>query len=103
MGAQPLPGNEERREMSEMKARIEQTLTRAFEPRHLDVSDDSALHAGHAGNPDGAGGTHFTVTIVADAFETLTRIQRHRAVNKALSEEIADGVHALAINASAPE
>lgn len=88
--------------MSGMKARIEDRLRRVFSPQHLKVTDDSASHAGHAGNPHGAGETHFTVEIVADAFAGKTRIERHRAVNQALAEELAGGLHALAIRAKAP-
>lgn len=88
--------------MSGMKARIEDKLTRAFAPRTLAVSDDSASHAGHSGNPTGAGETHFTVQIVAEAFAGKTRIERHRAVNQALADELAAGLHALVIRAKAP-
>lgn len=88
--------------MTGMKARIEDRLNRAFGPQHLKVSDDSASHAGHAGNPDGRGETHFTVEIVADAFAGRSRIERHRAINQALAEELSGGLHALVIKAKAP-
>jgi len=58
-------------------------------------------HEGHAGARPG-GETHFRVTIVAEAFRGRSRLDRHRMVNTALAEELADGVHALAIHASAP-
>lgn len=88
--------------MTGMKSRIEDRLNAVFSPQHLAVSDDSASHAGHAGNPHGRGETHFTVDIVANAFAGKTRVERHRAINQALAEEIAGGIHALALKARAP-
>lgn len=88
--------------MTGLKARIEEKLNAAFSPQHLAVSDDSASHAGHAGNPHGRGETHFTVDIVTDAFAGKSRVERHRAINQALAGEIAGGIHALAIRAKAP-
>ena len=76
-------------------------LTKAFAPQSLVVDDESQQHAGHAGHPPG-GETHFRVTIVAEAFRGKNRIERHRMINAALSSELAGGVHALAIHASAP-
>jgi BolA family transcriptional regulator, general stress-responsive regulator len=87
--------------MSGMKTQIEDKLTAAFAPVALTVTDDSALHAGHAGAPEG-GESHFTVQIVSAAFSGQSRIARHRAVNQALAEELAGPVHALAVKAKAP-
>ena len=84
-----------------VKDLITNKLTKAFAPQSLDVIDESHQHVGHAGHRPG-GGTHFRVTIVADAFRGKTRIERHRMINAALAAEIAGGVHALAIDASAP-
>ncbi|MCB1493271.1 MAG: BolA family transcriptional regulator [Rhodobiaceae bacterium] len=81
-----------------MKSRIESKLRTAFSPEFLDVIDESHLHAGHAGARPG-GETHYRVRIKADAFSAATRLQRHRMVNEALAEELAAGVHALAIDA----
>ena len=80
---------------------ITQKLTEAFTPESLRVEDESHLHEGHAGHRPG-GQTHFRVYIVSDAFRGKTRIERHRLINAALAAEIASGVHALAIHASAP-
>jgi len=102
MGAGALPGNERNSEMSGMRDRIVEKLQAAFAPEHLEVIDDSASHAGHAGNPSGAGETHFIVDITAEAFAGRSRIERHRAVNQALAAELADSVHALAITARGP-
>jgi BolA protein len=65
------------------------------------VEDESHQHAGHAGHREG-GQTHYRVYIVAEAFKGKTRIERHRMINTTLSDELAAGVHALAIHAAAP-
>jgi BolA protein len=80
---------------------ITQKLTEAFAPARLDVIDESHLHVGHAGHRPG-GETHFRVHIVSEAFRGKSRIDRHRMINSALAAELAGGVHALAIHASAP-
>ncbi len=80
---------------------IADKLNAAFAPQRLDVIDESHHHAGHAGHRPG-GETHFRVTIVAEAFRGKSRIERHRMINAALAGELAAGVHALAIHASAP-
>jgi BolA protein len=85
-----------------VKSRIEEKLQVAFRPAELRVVDESHLHAGHAGaRPEGE--THFRVTLVSPAFAGKSRVERHRMVNSALSEELAGPVHALAVHASAPE
>jgi BolA protein len=77
-------------------------LTQAFAPVHLEVIDQSHLHAGHAGaRADGQ--THFSIHIVSQAFHGKSRIERHRMVNDTLASELAGGVHALAIRATAPD
>ena len=76
-------------------------LTEAFAPQSLEVVDESHQHEGHAGHRPG-GQTHFRVYIVSDAFKGKSRIERHRMVNALLAGELADGVHALAIHATAP-
>jgi BolA protein len=65
------------------------------------VVDESHQHEGHAGHRPG-GQTHFKVYIVSEAFKGKTRIDRHRMINRILSDDLAAGVHALAIHASAP-
>ncbi|HSQ80324.1 MAG TPA: BolA family protein [Casimicrobiaceae bacterium] len=69
-------------------------------PIELDIRDDSAQHAGHAGAASGAG--HFSVTIVSERFRGLSRIARHRAVLERVGDLIPHPVHALAIRAFAP-
>jgi len=80
---------------------ITQKLTAALAPVSVKVQDESHLHAGHAGARPG-GQTHFRVYIVSEAFKGKTRIERHRTINAILADELAAGVHALAIHASAP-
>ena len=84
-----------------MKDTIAAKLASAFQPQQLDVVDESHQHVGHAGHRPG-GETHFTVYIVAEAFRGKGRLERHRMINQTLSGELAGGVHALAIHASAP-
>ena len=73
-----------------------------FAPQRLDIVDESARHAGHAGaRPEGE--THFAVTIVADAFRGLGRVARQRLVYETLAEELATRVHALSLTARTPE
>ena len=80
---------------------ITEKLTAAFKPQSLRVEDESHKHEGHAGHRPG-GQTHFRVYIVAEAFRGKSRIDRHRMINSALTQELDSGVHALAIHASAP-
>ncbi|MCC0003323.1 MAG: BolA family transcriptional regulator [Methylobacteriaceae bacterium] len=89
-----------------VKDRIRAKLEAALAPVSLDVIDDSDRHAGHLVHEGGAGHqgeTHFTVKIVSPAFAGKSRVEIHRAINELLAAEIAGGVHALAIRASAPE
>lgn len=84
-----------------VKDNITKKLSEAFAPIKLDVTDESHLHAGHAGHRPG-GETHFRVYIVSPSFEGKSRIERHRMINATLAAELADRVHALAIKAHAP-
>ena len=87
--------------MSGMAEVMRGKLEAAFAPERLEVVDDSAKHAGHAGARPG-GESHFTVTVVSAAFAGLGRVERQRRVNAALREELAGPVHALSIRALAP-
>jgi BolA protein len=77
-------------------------LTERFRPVRLDIIDDSQRHAGHAGAQPG-GETHFDVTVVSDVFAGLSRVARQRLVYETLADEIAGGVHALALRTLAPD
>ena len=81
--------------------RITRKLTEAFSPDALKVVDESHLHKGHAGHRPG-GESHFRVKITSAAFAGKSRVAAHRMVYEALAGEIADGLHALAIEAKAP-
>lgn len=75
----------------------------ALNPTQLDVQDNSAMHAGHAGAQGLDGESHFAVSIVSDAFESLALLQRHRLIYTLLNEQMASGqIHALEIDAKTP-
>jgi BolA protein len=92
-----------------IQAKIEAKLRRALSPERLEVINESHLHAGHhhleSGHEatfDGTGETHFRVRVVAPSFAGMGRVERHRAVNGLLADELKAGLHALAIEAAAP-
>lgn len=80
---------------------VAERLTAALAPTRLEVSNDSAQHAGHMGD-DGSGESHFTVTIESAAFAGQSRLAQQRLVNAALADLLATRIHALAIRAAAP-
>ena len=79
---------------------IRAALEQALQPQLLEVEDDSARHAGHAGARDGRG--HFNVTVVSSAFEGLGPLARHRAVYAAVGTLMETDIHALSIVARTP-
>jgi BolA family transcriptional regulator, general stress-responsive regulator len=82
-------------------AAIREKLAAALAPTRLDLIDESARHAGHAGaRPQGE--SHFRITIVASAFAGKSRIERHRLVFQALGSLMESDIHALAITALTP-
>ena len=84
------------------KDRITELLEAAFSPLTVNVVDESDRHKGHAGaRPEGE--THFRVRIVAEAFRGKSRVAAHRMVHTALKSEFERGLHALAIDAKAPD
>ncbi len=78
-------------------ADLEAALRDALAPTVLEVVDESAAHAGHAGANAEGRGTHFRVRIASPRFDGISRIARHRLVYHALDLFIARGVHAIAI------
>jgi BolA protein len=80
----------------QLRAALEQALM----PRSLEIIDDSARHAGHAG---ARAGGHYRVTLVAEAFRGRSRLERHRLVYDAVAPLMQDGVHALNIVARTPD
>jgi len=78
-----------------MKARLA-----ALQPEHLEIIDESALHAGHAGARGGGG--HYQLTLVSPAFSGLNALARHRLVYQTLGDLMQGPIHALSITALAP-
>jgi BolA protein len=78
---------------------IDAALRAALAPAALSVQDDSHLHVGHAGAREGR---HFSVRIVSERFNGLSRVARHRLVYDSLVDLMPRGIHALAIDARTP-
>lgn len=89
-------------ELPAMADRLRAKLGAALRPISLTIVDESAQHAGHAGAREG-GETHFRVRIVSVEFTGLSRVQRQRRVYAAVAEELAGGVHALALTTLTPD
>ena len=81
---------------------IRAKLTDALSPVVLEIVDESAKHAGHAGARPGEQ-THFRLIVVSSAFENLSGVERQRKVYGLLKEEFSAGLHALAMRALTPE
>ena len=81
---------------------IEEKIRRELAPQSLEIVNESHLHAGHQESFDGTGETHLRIRIVSDAFEGLSRVDRHRRLNALVSDEMDKGLHAIAIEAKAP-
>jgi BolA protein len=82
------------------RARIEARLRESLDAVHVEVIDESHLHAGHAGARGGAG--HFRATIVSERFEGLGRVKAQRLVYAALADEMESEIHALAMKTLTP-
>lgn len=80
---------------------IENRLREALAPQKIEVRDDSHRHAGHEGAKSGGG--HFTVTIVASPFQGKNAVQRHQMIYQALGDMMKKEIHALSIQALAPD
>ena len=76
---------------------LQRRLAELLAPTQLEVIDESAAHAGHAGADGSGSGTHFRVRIASPRFEGLSRVARHRLVYDALQDFVDRGLHALAI------
>jgi BolA protein len=84
--------------MTRTQETIQQKLQQAFAPIHLEVVNESYMH----NVPEGSE-SHFKVVVVSDAFAGEKLITRHRRVNQVLSEELAGGIHALALHTMTPD
>lgn len=73
----------------------------SLNPEHIEIQDDSASHAGHAGAKSGGG--HFFLTIVSDAFAGQATLARHRKIYDLLGEMMQHQIHALSIKAHTPD
>lgn len=82
-----------------VSAQIRSALERELHPTHLEIIDDSAAHAGHAGARSGG---HYRLTVVSAAFEGCSQLQRHRLVYAAVAPLMNGAVHALNIVARTP-
>lgn len=87
--------------MGDVADTIRRKLQDAFAPSELEVVDQSAKHAGHAGAREG-GESHFDVVIRAAQFRGRSRVLRQRDVYAVLKQELAGPVHALSVKALAP-
>lgn len=86
--------------MNDRLDRMRNRLTATFAPLECQLTDESHLHAGHAGAASGAG--HYRLRLVSDRFEGLNRIARHRLVYDCLRDMMQSDIHALNITAFAP-
>jgi BolA protein len=82
--------------ITQMKARLAE-----LQPQHVDIVDESALHAGHAGARSGGG--HYQLTIISAAFTGQNAVGRHRLIYQALGDLMQSRIHALSITALAPD
>ena len=85
---------------AERVAKLRQALTAGLDPVALEIRDDSAQHAGHAGARQGG---HFSITVVSERFAGCNRAQRHQLVYAAVSELMRTEIHALSIQARTPQ
>jgi BolA protein len=88
-------------EPGERRARIEALLRERLAAEHVEVVDESHLHAGHPGAASGAG--HFRATVVSERFAGLRRVEAQRLVYQALSEMMGGEIHALAMRTLTPD
>ncbi|HME69118.1 MAG TPA: BolA family protein [Myxococcota bacterium] len=86
---------------ADRRARIEAKLRERLAAAHVEVVDESHLHAGHAGARGGGG--HFRALVVSSRFEGLAALAAQRLVYDALSDEMGGGIHALSIRTVTPE
>ena len=79
------------------KLKIEQIINHHLAVKFLDVKDVSKLHEGHAGYKEGHE-THFEIKLVSANFEGVSKLERHRTLNKLLMEELNSGLHSVSYN-----
>ncbi|KAA0916773.1 BolA family protein [Aquicoccus porphyridii] len=79
------------------EAEIRAAIEAAFDIQELEIINESARHAGHAGD-DGSGESHFALRLRATELAALGRVARHRAVHRALGPELVASIHALSLD-----
>ena len=90
-------------DMTSRYERISAMLESRFAPLRLEIEDESAKHAGHAGQKGVTGGqTHYRVVMVSESFAGMSRLARSRAVHAALDAEFKSGLHALSLSLNTP-
>jgi BolA protein len=77
---------------------IERKLVTAFSPVHLEIINESGMHSVPPGSE-----SHFKVTVVCEQFNNQSQVQRHRAVNTVLADELNGPIHALSLNTMTPD
>ena len=82
---------------------LEEKMRKAFNPQSLEIINESHLHAGHQPGFDGQGESHIRIRMVAEHFNGMSRVNIHRAINEICADEIAAGLHALAIDVKGTE
>ena len=87
--------------MATRAERLRERVRHGLAAEHVELTDESGAHVGHAGAASGAG--HYHVLVVSTRFRDLDAIARHRLVYEAVGDLIPDEVHALAITAHTPE
>ena len=85
----------------ERRAGIESALRERLAASHVEVIDESHLHAGHAGAASGGG--HFRAVVVSERFRGRGRLERQRLVHAALAREMQGEIHALSFRTFTPE
>lgn len=86
--------------MSERSEKLEAALRERLNAVHVEVEDESHLHAGHAGAREGGG--HFRALVVSERFEGKTRVQAQRIVFDAVATEMNEWIHALSLRTLTP-
>ena len=83
---------------------IQEALSKELSPTVLEVINDSARHAGHAGHVEAGGGnqTHFKINIESERFEGMKQVDRQRMVYDLLADVFKDGVHSVTMTTKTP-
>ena len=89
--------------MGTVTDRLEHLLTQQLSPSILEIINESHLHSGHQEQFDGSGENHLRIRITSPMFSGMTRVERHRKINEVVAPLMSEGLHAVAIEAKAPE